>query len=105
MVWCDPCNSLALHFCLEVDSLDGEEHLSKSLRLDDVMHELHGQPLAVVHHVSLKFGGKAKRLDASSSEMLTCNRLCLGRVANRNSMQRASSKSLSASVKVGYLYG
>ena len=40
-----------LNICLEVVSLDGAEHLPEGPGLDDVVHELHRQLPAQLHHL------------------------------------------------------
>ena len=47
----DPCHGLAFDLCLEVVTLDAAEHLPQCLGLDDVVHELGGQPLAQGGHL------------------------------------------------------
>ena len=97
-------------------------YLSERSRFNEVVHELHTQSLTVVDHLSLWGEGENMReceRDQREREMgggggggggeggitvqHTCSLLYWGRVEKRNNMVSASSMSLRASVKVGYL--
>ena len=58
----DPGDCLTFDLCLVVDALDGEEDLPQRPGLDDVMHELNCQTLAVVYHVGLQSGTKSRKM-------------------------------------------
>ena len=48
---CNPGDGLTHDLHLVVITLDGDEHLAQRLGLNDVQHELKGEPTTHVHHI------------------------------------------------------